>query len=225
MIFAVRKRSFRILKFLFQEILKSGYFQVRTISRSVQLKIVYTFLCILLQSSIFRWRGFPHLNSQGEIGNDSSGAIPTTDESPKYIILPILHGWNLSKYNIFFSILNSPENTLNMLYNLLFRSIVNLKNNYVNKVIQLYSFFAYQMLYSVLSYKFQLGTSNLIYCSCSFLGRLNRIWRYVTLSLKSAIYCMCSFQKKIAVWSFLWFKNCKLLLYHLHLHPLNWVKW
>lgn len=64
-----------------------------------------------------------------------------------------------------------------MLYllNLLLIRVISLKNNYVNKVVQLYPFVSYQMLYSVLSYKFQRGTSNLIYGSCSFLGRLNRI--------------------------------------------------
>lgn len=122
------------------------------------------------------------MNSQGEIGNDSLGTAPATDASPKYIILPILCGWNLYKHKFFFVILNSPENTVNMLYlfNLLLISVISLKNNYVNKVVLLYPFLFYQMLYSVLSYKFQLGTFNLLYSYCSFLGR-----RYVTLTLKS----------------------------------------
>lgn len=41
------------------------------------------------------------------------------------------------------------------------------------------------------------------------------------LSLLSQIYCMRSLQTKIAVWFFLWFRNCKWLLHHLHLHPPN----
>lgn len=185
-IFALREGSFWILKVFFQEILKFGYFQVRTYPQTVQLKIIYTFSCLPLQSSICRWRGLPQLNSQGETGNDSSGAIPTTGTGPKYIIFPILCGWNFLN-TIFFFLSNSPENTVNMLclFNLLFISARSLKNNYVNKVVQLYPFFSYQMPYSILSYKSQPGTSNLFYCSCSFLGRLNRVWRYVTLSLKS----------------------------------------
>lgn len=71
------------------------------------------------------------------------------------------------------------------LFNLLFINVISLKNTYVNKVVQLYPFFSYQILYSILSYKIYPGASNLMYCSWSFLGRLNRIWRYVTLSRKS----------------------------------------
>lgn len=184
--FCSKRRVFLNFEIFFQEILKFGYFQVRTYPQTVQLKTIYTFLCLPLQSSIFRWRGLPQLNSQGETGNDSSGAIPTTGTGLKYIIFPILCGWNFLN-TIFFFLSNSPENTVNMLclFNLLFISARSLKNNYVNKVVQLYPFFSYQMPYSILSYKFQPGTSNLFYCSCSFLGRLNRVWRYVTLSLKS----------------------------------------